>query len=228
MEPGSTISPAAWRAHAAAAAAGEPGYADPDTGFFVFTELALRAEGSCCGSGCRHCPFGNRPDHRPDDEVLPPMSTPDDRLRELGLELPQSPVSPPGHAPRPIEPLVVHDSLVFFSGIAPLDVTGVVGADLSVEKGFEAAGMFVDGDAPDRRRVRNAGRRRALDQGARLRAIGAGFRRPTHGRQRVLGPCHPGLRNRTWPLPPRSAIGCADLPRNIPIEVEAIVALCTR
>jgi hypothetical protein len=25
--------------------------------FIVFTELYHRSRGSCCGSGCRHCPF---------------------------------------------------------------------------------------------------------------------------------------------------------------------------
>jgi Family of unknown function (DUF5522) len=46
------------RAHTAAIAAGEPGYADPETGYFVFTAETLRANGSCCESGCRHCPWG--------------------------------------------------------------------------------------------------------------------------------------------------------------------------
>jgi hypothetical protein len=45
-------------AHDAAVAAGEPGYLDPDTGYFVFTAAALAARGECCGSGCRHCPYG--------------------------------------------------------------------------------------------------------------------------------------------------------------------------
>jgi hypothetical protein len=44
-------------AHDAAVAAGEPGYLDPDTGFFVFTSVALAERGACCGSGCRHCPY---------------------------------------------------------------------------------------------------------------------------------------------------------------------------
>lgn len=49
------------RAHDAAVAAGEPGYLDPETGFFVFTSVALAANGSCCESGCRHCPYGYSP-----------------------------------------------------------------------------------------------------------------------------------------------------------------------
>jgi hypothetical protein len=44
-------------AHDRAVAAGEPGYADPVTGFFVFTAAELAARGECCGSGCRHCPY---------------------------------------------------------------------------------------------------------------------------------------------------------------------------
>jgi hypothetical protein len=49
-------------AHLAAMAAGEPGYSDPQTGNFVFTALALLERGYCCGSGCRHCPYGNGED----------------------------------------------------------------------------------------------------------------------------------------------------------------------
>jgi hypothetical protein len=44
-------------AHAAAERAGQDGYLDPRTGYFVFTSAALRARGWCCGSGCRHCPY---------------------------------------------------------------------------------------------------------------------------------------------------------------------------
>jgi hypothetical protein len=34
-------------------------YIDPETGFNVFTALALFTKGNCCRSGCRHCPFIN-------------------------------------------------------------------------------------------------------------------------------------------------------------------------
>ncbi|MCU1456003.1 MAG: hypothetical protein JWL73_95 [Actinomycetia bacterium] len=50
-------------AHEAALAAAEPGYLDPTTGFFVFTAATLLSNGVCCGSGCRHCPYG--PEARP-------------------------------------------------------------------------------------------------------------------------------------------------------------------
>jgi hypothetical protein len=49
------------RAHEAAIAAGEPGYLDPETGYFVFTSATLLANGACCESGCRHCPYGYSP-----------------------------------------------------------------------------------------------------------------------------------------------------------------------
>lgn len=44
-------------AHDRAVAAGEDGYFDPDTGLFVLTAAFLAARGSCCDSGCRHCPY---------------------------------------------------------------------------------------------------------------------------------------------------------------------------
>lgn len=34
-------------------------YADPDTGFAVFTEAYHLRRGYCCENGCRHCPFEN-------------------------------------------------------------------------------------------------------------------------------------------------------------------------
>jgi len=45
-------------AHDDAVRAGREGYLDPATGFWVFTEAALLDRGTCCGSGCRHCPYG--------------------------------------------------------------------------------------------------------------------------------------------------------------------------
>jgi hypothetical protein len=44
-------------AHRAALAAGNPGYLDPATGLLVLTAARLLANGECCGSGCRHCPW---------------------------------------------------------------------------------------------------------------------------------------------------------------------------
>jgi hypothetical protein len=44
-------------AHRKAIDTGEPGYADPATGLFVFTAAYLVERGTCCDSGCRHCPY---------------------------------------------------------------------------------------------------------------------------------------------------------------------------
>ena len=46
-------------AHRAACEAGQRQYRDPETGYRVFTELGLKERGSCCGCGCRHCPWSH-------------------------------------------------------------------------------------------------------------------------------------------------------------------------
>ncbi|MEP6297119.1 MAG: DUF5522 domain-containing protein [Ilumatobacter sp.] len=43
--------------HRAAVDANLPTYADPLSGFSVFTAAFLARRGYCCESGCRHCPF---------------------------------------------------------------------------------------------------------------------------------------------------------------------------
>jgi hypothetical protein len=57
----STESPAvralAQAAHDEAERGGLDGYADADTGLFVFTAAYLLARGTCCDSNCRHCPY---------------------------------------------------------------------------------------------------------------------------------------------------------------------------
>ncbi|HLL66895.1 MAG TPA: DUF5522 domain-containing protein [Micromonosporaceae bacterium] len=51
------LPPAIVHAHAAAVDAGEAGYLDPETGLFVLTASFLADRGTCCGRGCRHCPY---------------------------------------------------------------------------------------------------------------------------------------------------------------------------
>jgi Family of unknown function (DUF5522) len=43
--------------HAEAMARGDSGYPDPDSGLFVLTAAFLADRGTCCESGCRHCPY---------------------------------------------------------------------------------------------------------------------------------------------------------------------------
>jgi hypothetical protein len=45
------------QAHAAALRSGADTYVDPATGFTVLTAASLARRGSCCASGCRHCPY---------------------------------------------------------------------------------------------------------------------------------------------------------------------------
>jgi ATP-binding cassette subfamily B (MDR/TAP) protein 1 len=45
--------------HKEACLRGEHQYMDPSTGYNVFTEIAHKARGKCCGSGCRHCPYNH-------------------------------------------------------------------------------------------------------------------------------------------------------------------------
>ena len=52
-----TISGATLAAHEHAVARGEATYRDPATGYDVMTAATLVAQGECCGSGCRHCPY---------------------------------------------------------------------------------------------------------------------------------------------------------------------------
>lgn len=47
------------RLHDKACRAGKTTYADPETGYSVFTEIAHKNRGWCCGSGCRHCPYSH-------------------------------------------------------------------------------------------------------------------------------------------------------------------------
>lgn len=51
---------AALAAHAEALGRGEATYRDPLSGYRVLTAATLAARGTCCGLGCRHCPY--RPD----------------------------------------------------------------------------------------------------------------------------------------------------------------------
>jgi hypothetical protein len=44
-------------AHQGALDTGADSYADPDTGFTVLTSAYLARRGTCCDSGCRHCPY---------------------------------------------------------------------------------------------------------------------------------------------------------------------------
>ncbi|KAM9763011.1 uncharacterized protein C1orf53 homolog [Menidia menidia] len=46
------------RVHAQACEAKQQMYVDPSSGYKVFTEYAHLQRGKCCGTACRHCPYG--------------------------------------------------------------------------------------------------------------------------------------------------------------------------
>lgn len=49
-----------YKVHNDACSRGEVFYKDPETGYSVFTEVAHKQRGKCCGSGCRHCPYDHQ------------------------------------------------------------------------------------------------------------------------------------------------------------------------
>ena len=146
----------------------------------------------------------------------------DERVRELGLEIPEIPSMPF----RPLlTPVLVHDGLAYLSGIGPVGQAGVVGRDLSVEEGYAAA-----------RETGLLALRRILDALGSLDAVERwvkvlGFVRsaPGFGDQPAVVNGFTELIVDVYGeergLAARSAIGIAELPAGIPVEVEALVAL---
>jgi enamine deaminase RidA (YjgF/YER057c/UK114 family) len=154
----------------------------------------------------------------------------DDRLAELGLDLPDPPAAPPGIV-LPFDWVRLEGDRAYVSGHGPLDgsevlVRGKVGAEVSEERAYEAARLT------------------ALSIFASLRQALGDLDRVT-GWVKALGlvNCAPGY-NRTpaaingfsdlvvevWGdrgRHARSAIGAAELPFDMSVEVEAIVAIAS-
>ena len=154
------------------------------------------------------------------------MGTVDDRLAGLGLELPAPPAAPPG-VELPFRWVKVSGNHAYISGHGPLDggdvlVRGKVGADVSPERGYEAARLT------------------ALSMLASLRQELGDLDRVT-GWVKALGlvNCAPGFSGTPGVINgfselvmelwedagrhARSAIGAAELPFEMSVEVEAIV-----
>ena len=150
------------------------------------------------------------------------MPTPDERLAELGIELPQFPSLP--FVPR-LRPILEHGGLAYLSGIGPIGTAGRVGETMSVEEGYAAAretGLLAlrrivdEYGALDRveRWVKVLGFVRSERDFAEQPAVVNGFTDlivDVYGEERGLAA--------------RSAIGVAELPAGIPVEVEAVVAI---
>jgi enamine deaminase RidA (YjgF/YER057c/UK114 family) len=153
----------------------------------------------------------------------------EDKLEQLGLELPQ-PFAPPPGLQFPFDLVKVHGGLGYVSGHLPVNgsevlVSGSVGDQLTVEQGYEAARLV------------------GLSIFASL-AVELGELDRVTGWVKALGlvQCAPG-----FDKPPavingftdlvlevwgpeagrhaRSAIGAGQLPFDVPVEIEAIVAI---
>lgn len=151
------------------------------------------------------------------------MGRVEQRLRELGFELPSPP--PIGK----IEPVKRVDRLVFVSGHGPerdgkAVIVGRVGAEVSLEEGYRAAQLCALNCLASLKRF--LGDLDRIDEIVKVLGFvnsAPGFsQQPAvmHGFTDLLVELF-GERGRHA----RSAIGTSDLPGNIPVEVEMIVAV---
>jgi enamine deaminase RidA (YjgF/YER057c/UK114 family) len=152
------------------------------------------------------------------------MSTPEDKLAELGITLP--------HAPAPLAayvPAVRAGSFVFTSGQLPLvdgelRATGIVGRDLSVEEAAECARLCaVNALAAVRDLI---GELSLVKRIVKVTGFVAStvdcFDQPlvVNGASELLGEVFGDAGTHA-----RAAVGVAVLPKNAPVEVELIVEL---
>lgn len=155
------------------------------------------------------------------------MGQVEDRLRTLGLELPPPPVIPSG-ARVNLRFAQRSGNHIYLSGMGPLSdgkvmYTGKVGAEITVEQGYEAARLttlnmlaVLKAEVGDLDRVTKW-----------IKALGFVNSAPGFTRQpEVLNGFSDlivQLYGEARGLHARSAVGMAELPFGIPIEIEAIV-----
>jgi enamine deaminase RidA (YjgF/YER057c/UK114 family) len=156
------------------------------------------------------------------------MGVIEDRLRDLGLELP-APLAAPLGVRLPFELVRVHGDLAYVSGHGPFDcdqllVTGRVGAEVSVEQAYEAArATGLSMLASLRQELRDLDRVTGWVKALGFVNCAEGFNvTPT-----AINGCS-DLILELWGEAgrhARSAIGAGELPFGMPVEVEAVVAL---
>lgn len=148
----------------------------------------------------------------------------DRRLAELGIVLPDPPAPLANYVPWRIG-----GGLLFLSGVGPRradgsSITGVVGADLSVRQGYDAARLCGLNLLANMRRALGS-----LDRvECVLKVLGMVRATPEFGEQpEVINGCTDlfvevlGDAGR----PARSAVGMGSLPRGIAVEIEAVVLI---
>ena len=146
------------------------------------------------------------------------------RLADLGLDLP-APLVPPGN----FELVAMHGDLAFVAGHGPFNgserlVEGVVGADLTVEEGYAAARLTALSALASLRRELGD-----LDRVARwLRVVGYVQCAPGFHQNAAVVDGFSDLIIELWGADgrhARSAPGQGPAPLNVPIIVDAIVAI---
>ena len=152
----------------------------------------------------------------------------EDRLRELGIQLP-APVAAPAGVRLPFELVRVEGDVAYVSGHGPFDgdrllASGRVGADVSVEQAYEAA--RATGLSMLASLAQELG---DLDRVARWVKV-LGFVNCAEGFNATPAVIN-GFSDLVLALwgyagrHARSAIGAGELPFGMPVEVEAVVAL---
>lgn len=151
------------------------------------------------------------------------MAKVESRLKELGIELPETPAPVANYVPG-----VRTGNLIYLSGIGPAEradgtsPVGKVGADLDVEEGYEAARLTglniisrMKGETGDLDKVKRV-----------VKMLGMVNSDPSFNRQpAVINGCSDllvevfGEKGRHA----RSAVGMASLPNDIPVEIEVII-----
>ncbi|HXV53466.1 MAG TPA: RidA family protein [Solirubrobacterales bacterium] len=157
------------------------------------------------------------------------MGTIDDRLAELGLELPEPFAPPPGVEFR-FDLVRVSGGLAYVSGHLPVNgsevlVTGRVGGELDLDAGYEAARLTTLSIlASLRRDLGDLDRISGWVKALGLVQCAPGFDKPP-----AVINGFTDLVLELWGDPAgrhaRSAIGAETLPFNVPVEVEAIVEI---
>lgn len=156
------------------------------------------------------------------------MSRTEARLTELGLELPAPLTAPPGTTFN-FEHVKVHNGLGYISGHGPFDgstplMQGVVGRDLTVEQGYEAARLCALSILASLKHALGD-----LDRVTEwLRVVGYVQTAPDFGQNAAVINGFSDLIIELWGdagRHARSAPGQGPSPFNIPLVVDAIVAV---
>jgi enamine deaminase RidA (YjgF/YER057c/UK114 family) len=153
----------------------------------------------------------------------------DDRLAELGLALPQPFAAPPGVEFK-FDLVHVSGDLAYISGHLPMDgtdvlMTGRVGGDLTLEQGQEAARLTTLSILASLKQELGD-----LDRVTQwVKALGLVQCAPGFDKPPAVINGFTDLVLEVWGDPAgrhaRSAIGAAQLPFDVPVEVEAIVEI---